>query len=43
MEMSEVKAQIKDYVRTITSTTVGTRMMYRSEMYYTLMNSIWIS
>ena len=43
MEMKEVKALIKDYVRDHTSTTVGTRMMYRLEMYYTLMKSIWIS
>ena len=43
MEMKEVKALIKIMSVTITSTTVGTRTMCRVEMYYTLMNSIWIS
>ena len=43
MEMKEIKAEIKDMSVTITSTTVGTRMMYRLEMYCTPMNNIWIS
>ena len=43
MEMSEVKKKLRIMSVTITSTTVGTRMMYRLEMYYTPMNSTWIS
>ena len=43
MEMSEVKAQIKDYVRDHYSTTVGTRMMCRLETYCIPMSNTWIS
>ena len=42
MEISEVKKKLRIMSVTITSTTVGTRMMYKLEIHYTLMNSIWI-